>query len=121
MYKVYSGNPIGRALKPTLSPSASAHLLDVMNVFGRMTAWQLREESHREKTPWRSTYDGSPHLAIDERLLRDHFRKMFAGPIVRFPERLFGSSSMELDRIPVPRFGTLHQMSKAVTRILGDA
>lgn len=118
-YKEYESRPIDRAPKPDLEPSVESHLCDVMNVFGRMTAWQLREESHLEKTPWRNTYDGSLDRAIDEDLLRDHFREMFAGPIVRFPERLFGSSSLELDRIPVPRFGTLHEMSNAASRIFG--
>lgn len=120
VYKEYQSNPIERALKPILSPSTESHLCDVMNVFGRMTAWQLREESHLERTPWRNTYDGSLGQTISEDLLRDHFREMFTGPVVRFPERLFGSSSLELDRIPVPKFGTLHEMSDAASRILGN-
>lgn len=120
-YKEYNNKPIGRVSKPSLPHVPESHLRDIMNVFGRMTAWQLREESHMEKTPWRDTYNGLPDQTIGENLLRRHFRAMFAGPVVRFPERLFGSSSLELDRIPVPRFRTLHEMSDAVTRILGDA
>jgi uncharacterized phage-associated protein len=119
-YREYERNPIDRAAKPTIAPSAESHLCDVMNVFGRMTAWQLREESHLEKTPWRNTYDGSLNQTIGEDLLRGHFREMFTGPIVRFPERLFGSSSLELDRIPVPKFSTLHEMSNAASRIFGE-
>ncbi len=120
LYKNYTNMPIGRARKPVLPSVAEEHLLDVMNVFGRMAAWQLREESHLEKTPWRDTYNGQRGQVIPENILRAHFRKRFAKP-VQFPERLFGSSSLLLDRIPVPTFSTLHEMSKAVTRILGDA
>jgi uncharacterized phage-associated protein len=120
LYQRFGKNPIGRAHKPTVQPIAELHLNDVMNVFGRMTAWQLREESHIEKTPWSNIYNGAYNQVISEVLLRKHFRVMFKES-VHFPEKLFGSSSLELDRIPVPKFRSLHEMSLAVSRILGDA
>lgn len=120
LYQHLGKNPIGRAQKPQVHPTAELHLNDVMNVFGRMTAWQLREESHIEKTPWSNVYNGAYNQVISEVLLRKHFRVMFKES-VRFPEKLFGSSSLELDRIPVPRFRSLHEMSLAVSRILGNA
>lgn len=119
LFRHYANMPIGRAARPDLSPIVEAHLQDVINVFGRMTAWQLREESHMTDSPWSYTYDGTPGRLIPESMLREHFQKMFNAP-VRFPERLFGCSSLLLDRIPVPTFPTLHEMSRAVTRILGN-
>ncbi len=120
MYQCFGKTPIGRTHKPMLHPIAESHLYDVMNVFGRMTAWQLREESHIEKTPWSNIYTGAHHQVISDVLLRKHFRTMYRES-VHFPERLFGSSSLELDRIPVPTFRSLHEMSLAASRILGDA
>lgn len=95
-------------------------LSDVLNVYGRMTAWQLREESH-EEGPWQEAYSEIYRMTISTESLRTHFRTKFGGPTVTFPERLFGGSSFLLDRIPVPAFSSLSEMSKAATRILGDA
>jgi uncharacterized phage-associated protein len=120
LFKEYANASIGRAPKPFIASSAEAHLYDVMNVFGRMSAWQLREESHLTNTPWRKSYDGVRGRVISPDVMRSHFRQMFTSP-VSLPERLFGCSSMQLDRIPVPTFASLREMSQAVTRIFGDA
>lgn len=101
------------------SERAAAAMRDVINVYGRLTGWQLREESHLER-PWCEHFDGALNKEIPKEDLRRHFKKKFASPGVRFPERLFGASSLLLDRIPVPTFRSLSEMSMAATRILGE-
>lgn len=120
-YSAYSGEPVPKPTRPlkAFSPRVESALSDVVNVYGRMTAWQLREESHWE-TPW-TRNDGTSHPPLCTEDLREHFRKKLLGPAIPFPERLFGGSSMLLDRVPVPTFSSLAEMSRAASRILGNA
>lgn len=124
LYQQYAGFKRDALPRPSgvveLSARTEGVLGDVLNVYGRLTAWQLREESHAE-APWRETYrEGAPHTPIPASLLRDHFRAKLRGGSIAFPEQLFGGSSFLLDRIPVPRFESFAAMSAATTRILGD-
>ncbi|MBX3230456.1 MAG: DUF4065 domain-containing protein [Labilithrix sp.] len=106
--------------KPSLDVQVEAVASDVVNVYGRLTAWQLREESHLEN-PWTSAYDDTSRNVIPAEQMREHFHAKFCLGVVQFPERLFGGSSLRLDRIPVPTFRSLREMSIAATRILGPA
>jgi uncharacterized phage-associated protein len=123
MYQEYSA--YGRQILPKPSQArrylaaVESVLRQTTNVYGRMTAWQLREESHTE-TPWEANYDGMPNKPLAKESIRAHFRTKFRGPVVSFPERLFGASSMLLDRIPVPTFSSFADMSTATTQILGE-
>jgi uncharacterized phage-associated protein len=120
-YRARGSAPISEPHGPAtvFSSEAERTLDDILNVYGRLSAWALREESHLE-APWIATYEPERSLPIDDEHLRVHFKAKFAGGAgVAFPERLFGSSSFRLDRIPVPTFGSLRAMSEATTRILG--
>jgi uncharacterized phage-associated protein len=120
-YRAFGAAPLPRASKKlALAAQSETVMGHVLNVYGRLTAWQLREESH-EEGPWPSTFDGTHGREIEKDDLARFFREKFAGPVVRFPERLFGASSLMLDRIPVPSFSSLEEMSGAATRILGEA
>jgi uncharacterized phage-associated protein len=103
-----------------VSERCAAVIADTVAVYGRLTAWQIREESHLEE-PWVEVFDGRRDVPIPTERLRQHFRSKFTTGKVRFPERLFGGSSLQLDRIPVPEFSTLHDMAVGVERILGSA
>ncbi|MCL2724981.1 MAG: DUF4065 domain-containing protein [Polyangiaceae bacterium] len=119
-YHGFRASPLPRtSTKPEIETRSETIMRHVLNVYGRLTGWQLREESH-EARPWSSTFDGTPNKTIPKSDLIPFFRDKFAGPVVRFPERLFGSSSLILDRIPVPSFSSLEEMSIATTRILGE-
>lgn len=87
-------------------------LLDVLTVYGRLSAWDLRQESHLE-TPWKDA-DAKKELVINKVILKGHFREKFAAASVGCPAHLFGKSSFSLDGIPVPTFGTLRQLALAV-------
>lgn len=116
----YGRAPLPPMPPPELSPRAERVMRTVLNVYGRLTAWQLREESHSEE-PWRATYSDTCRASLPKSDLRAHFEEKFCGPKVHFPEQLFGASSLLLDRIPVPTFSSLFEMSQAVTRILGPS
>lgn len=119
-YSEFGREPLPRPTRAiTYGAQVESVLRDVVNVYGRLAAWQLREESH-EELPWQNTFNESERRPIDNESLRAHFRAKFRGPVVAFPERLFGGSSFLLDRIPVPTFLTLAEMSSAATRILGS-
>lgn len=117
-----------RGAEPLLEPCGPASAFserargcidDVVNVYGRLLGRGLREEA-RFEAPWASTPEQDRRVPIPTSRLRDHFKARFgAGERVEFPERLFGTSSLRLDRGAVPTFGSLREMSEAVTRILG--
>lgn len=118
-YSAHGSQPIARPIdRPRSFGQAEECMRDVVNVYGRMTAWQLREETHLEQ-PWLDRWDGTLNVEIPTEALRMHFAAKFAGQTVAFPERLFGGSSMTLDRIPLPTFASLRRMSEAATQILG--
>lgn len=121
IFRRYS--PFGKSVLPrpesacAFGLATESAIRDVLNVYGRLTAWQLREESHVEE-PWRRAFTGARGVRLDDEELRAHFKLKFATGRVRFPERLFGTASMALDRIPVPTFGSLAEMADAATSIL---
>jgi uncharacterized phage-associated protein len=75
---------------PAFSSQTTTALRHVVNVYGRMTAWQLREESHDER-PW-SVASYRAKLPTSE--LRQFFKAKFRAP-VQFPERLFAREPKE--------------------------
>jgi uncharacterized phage-associated protein len=84
-------------------------LRDVVCVYGELSAWELREQSHLE-TPWlnhQQRQSGIPDAEIVE-----HFRAKFGRPgEVMAPEYLFGTNSFALDGLPVAKFDSLKDLA----------
>lgn len=118
-FKVYKAEII-----PTpegASEFAAAPLRDAVNdalaVYGRMTSWAIRCESHLEE-PWvRARHDGRP-LTNDE--LREHFSRKFAAGNVTLPAYLAGAASSALDNIPAARFVSLHELAAVLNRSVDE-
>lgn len=112
-YSKYGTQPIPPGAGYSFRPITHKILSSILNVYGRMRTFQLHEESYCE----------AAKLAVDRKLsaerLKAHFYDKFQGPVVEFPERLFGASSLRLSRVPVPTYSTLWEMSEATTRIFG--
>ncbi len=89
-----------------------AELLDdVVEVYGRMSSWAIRCETHLE-TPWlTASRRGGP--LVDEEI-RAHFATKFAPGRVMLPAYLGASQSAAVDGIPRARFGSLHEMANAL-------
>ncbi len=122
-YGERDAEPILEAFGPAsaFSERARSCIDDVLNVYGRLLGRGLRQEA-RFEAPWASTAEPARRVPIPASRLRAHFKARFgAGERVEFPDRLFGTSSLRLDRGAVPTFGSLREMSAAVTRILGPA
>lgn len=88
-------------------------LTDALDVYGVLSAWRLREQSHLE-TPWQETTQGAviPHARI-----RHHFAEKFATGNVRFPEYLLDVGQFALDGIAVRcTFDTLSALAAEVRR-----
>jgi uncharacterized phage-associated protein len=58
-------------------PEGLVKFLDnILDVYGRYSAWQLREMTHHE-TPWLSSYEeGVTHKVISQLSLKDFFKKL---------------------------------------------
>lgn len=107
------------ALLPVPSLSANVYdgrgervLRDALTVYDRLSPWQLREESHLER-PWKEAWDIGQR-PLDPETLRAHFKKKFRSGAVRLPEHLSPAWSLQLDRIPVATYPTLHALAVAL-------
>jgi uncharacterized phage-associated protein len=95
VYETYQGHgrepiPVS-AVEITFSEAATATLHDVLRVYGQLTAWELREQSHLE-APW---IQAQPNSEIPRAALAKHFR----GPLTA-PAFLLSRGGALLDGIP---------------------
>lgn len=97
---------------PQGAPRLSGAALDAVRVYGALSAWQLREESHLE-APWRDTSQGDP---IADDVIASHFRAKFASGPVHAPLNLAGSWTLAVDGLPALRAPTLSALAKALGR-----
>jgi uncharacterized phage-associated protein len=110
----------GRAELPALAVSEARSyswpltvvLGDTVDVYGRMSAWALRCESHLEQ-PWVDAHSAQSGV-IEPEALREHFQQKFAVDRVQLPVHLGGSASAALDFIPPARFPSLHDMAETL-------
>lgn len=50
-------------------------LLDVALYYRRLSTSGLIDEAHAKGSPWNQIFDGSPHQIIDQKTIRDYFKK----------------------------------------------
>lgn len=93
------------------SDSQRAVLEDVLTVYGALSAWQLREQSH-EEAPWRDSF--SRRLIIPDRDIREHFLRKVTPGSVELPDSLSNAWSLRLDGLPTPRFTSFHDAAEAI-------
>lgn len=117
-YRAYRSDPIPpQQPAPLFSLRAIRHLDDVLTVYGRLSAWQLRQQSHLER-PWRETFDPqAPRegAIIPTESIRAHFVEKFVEGTT-IPEYLGRGSSFSLDGLPVARFDNLHSLAESLRR-----
>jgi len=87
--------------------------LDAFKVYDRLSAWQLREESHLE-APWRNGV--ADRGEIDDESIRHYFLQKFATAPVRAPANLPGAWSLALDGLPRIAADSLHQLAQLLAR-----
>jgi uncharacterized phage-associated protein len=85
---------------------------DVLAVYGRLSAWQLREQSHLEE-PWDRAWN-SIDKTIDSDELRRYFSAKFARNHVTIPELLTQAWPLSLDGLPQARFESLNALARAL-------
>jgi uncharacterized phage-associated protein len=86
-------------------------LRDVLAVYGRLTPWQLREESHLEQ-PWAEAEQSEE---ISDEAIKVHFCRKFARGAVALPRNLLGAWSFDADAIPTQRWESLHEIAVALS------
>lgn len=114
-------NPIGPNDFPTpgnYSNEITSVLTDAITVYGAMSAWSLRNQTHAE-APWKNAYDRKAS-EIDSNELKSFFTKKFSKGSIAAPEYLFGLSSFAIDGIPVKNFASLNSLATAVNKVFSD-
>lgn len=94
---------------PAYSARLQRLLRDVLSIYGRLSSWQLREESHLER-PWKVTPRSQE---IDPREFRRHFVSKFSGR-VQMPRYLLRATSFEVDRLPAQSWASLSELAQAL-------
>lgn len=111
----------GEGLSPRNSPSysskATSNLQDVLSVYGHLSAWELREQSHLE-SPWKETPQS---MVINDDTIVNHFRAKFVSGAVRAPEYVSGEWSVNIDGIPARRYTTFGQLAGNIRAITQKA
>lgn len=96
---------------PQYSAALEQVLRDVLGVYGRLSPWQLREESHLER-PWLDT-EQSAEIAPD--LIKAHFAQKFAAGDVELPRHLLRAWSFDVDGIPTQRWQSLRELAHSLS------
>jgi uncharacterized phage-associated protein len=84
---------------------------DVLAVYGKLSAWQLREQSHLED-PWKEAWSSDDKVICVEGLRR-YFSTKFAAGHVTVPEVLTQVWPLSFDRLPQAHFESLHSLASA--------
>lgn len=112
-FRDFRGAPIPvPSARTRMAPAVEDCLGDAMEVYGRMSAWQLRSESHREQ-PWQDARERKVRH-IDPSALATLFKSKFEPERVSLPVHLGGSLSADLDFIPPARFASLREMARVL-------
>ncbi len=112
-FKVHKAGviPVPADAREYEDPALRQVVEDVLDVYGRMSSWSIRCESHLE-TPWLNARPEARPMTVLE--LRGHFVRKFARGRVSLPAYLAGAASSALDGIPAARFESLRAMADAV-------
>lgn len=111
VYRSNGGNPIPRPTGRAVRYSAPTErvMKNVLDVYGLLPAWLLRQESHLE-APWKVAWLQRAPISNDA--LRRHFVAKFKDGPVHLPEYLANSSSSALDGIPTRDYRTLDGLAQ---------
>ena len=78
-YVQYGASPIDVASAPPRLDEQSGKLLEkVWDTYGRYTAAQLSDLTHRKGTPWSLTYQPKNKLVIPNALIKSHYEQLAA-------------------------------------------
>jgi uncharacterized phage-associated protein len=119
-YRQYGSSPI-----PSHDRSYSAYngysfqveevLQNALDIYGAMTAWSLRQQSHSEE-PWIEAWRYQ-YSRIDKESMRHHFRAKFCGRRVFAPEYLSDPGTFTIDGIPIVGYRSFAQMAESIRSI----
>lgn len=114
-FKIHKGSPLPPLeVQPDpdwATPAVHEVLDDVVEVYGRLSSWDIRCESHLEE-PWIRAMRARSPLSNDE--IREHFAQKLARGRVMLPAFFHGAQSASVDGIPRARFESLHDMAEAL-------
>lgn len=105
-YVGFGANEIPQpASVPKFDQALTNVLEDVYAVYGRLSPWDLRNESHLER-PWVIAL-AEKRTGFTHEELRVHFAKKFERGNVQLPVHLSGAANAAIDGIPPARFESL--------------
>jgi uncharacterized phage-associated protein len=118
-FKSFGGQPIASFPESGVAePAVEDILQDALTVYGALSAWSLRQQSHLEQ-PWKDAFEQG-RTAIHLADMRAHFKRKFAPGAVVAPEYLFGLGSFRIDGIPIQTYPSFKSLAAAVKRAFQD-
>lgn len=97
---------------PTYPQQLESVLEAVVEVYGRLSPWGIRCESHLEQ-PWVTAWNARKPV-ISNAEVREHFKQKLSAGRVQLPTYLGGAANAAVDGIPPARFWSLHEMADAL-------
>lgn len=100
-------------------PGTARALTAALRIYGPLSAWALREQSHLE-TPWleaKSREDGHAPVVLSNAAIKAHFSSKYAADVTAFPEYLADGGVFRVDGVPFePHFASIFELADHVER-----
>jgi len=118
-YKHYKDQPIPPPVEDSTFDATTSSLLDdVLAVYGRLTAWELRNQSHLEQ-PWREA-DATVGDVIPDAAIVGWFTRLYRRDDgIKAPDLLIGGGGLDLDGIPRATYPSFHDLAERCRRLGG--
>lgn len=97
---------------PTYAPELTELLHAVLNIYGRLSTFSIRNQSHLED-PWIKTAQGNE---MEPTEMKRYYQHKWRAGQVRAPEYTLDRGSFGLDGLPTPRFKDLLSLSQQLGR-----
>lgn len=92
------------------------HLTDALTVYGLLSPWSLRQQSHLE-APWVEA-NASRNKVIERERIAAHFKQVWISDLVHLPAYLTDAGSFYLDGIPSGGFRSLAEFATTLRAVL---
>jgi uncharacterized phage-associated protein len=98
----------------TYGTTTDRTLLCALKIYGSLSAWSLRCQTHLEG-PWKEAYEAKSDT-INSSAIRAHFVKKYRQHRVSCPEWVLDPGSFKIDGLPVHSYPSIETLAESVYR-----
>lgn len=120
-FKSYGSNNIDKKQiehpKFKVPEEVESLLLKVLYLYGSLSPWKIRQQSHLEE-PWKKSFSNGDFVIDNSEIMNSFFQKYFQpGKRIKGPEFVFDLSSFKLDGIPTVGYSSFEELVETAKMI----